>query len=109
MLAPGLGSVSGVVHLAVRRPYITALAVAALATVAFVNTVTRSSPALFRPPVPAAPVVQHTPRPPADRHKADSVHAFDHGRNAGSRPTVNGQVTVSNLKPVKVTNKQWMR
>jgi hypothetical protein len=60
---PGLGSVSGVLHLAVRRPYIAALAVAALATVAFTHSIAPSIPALSALPVPAAPIVQHTPQP----------------------------------------------
>jgi hypothetical protein len=60
---PGLGSVSGVVHLAVRRPFITAVAVAVLASVAFARLMTPSMPAFSPPPVFTAPVVQHTRRP----------------------------------------------
>ena len=73
--SPGLGSVSGVVHLAVRRPYIVAIAVVVLATVAFTNSITLSIPALSPPPVPAAPIVQHTPPPSVTPHKHVAWHA----------------------------------
>jgi hypothetical protein len=77
MLAvPGLGSVSGVVHLAVRRPYIVAVAAVALAAFAFTNSASHSVPALAPPPVPAAPIVQHTPRPPITLHEHVTQHAL---------------------------------
>ena len=80
---PGLGSVSGVVHLAVRRPYVVALAVAMLATVAFTNSITLSIPALPSPPVPVAPAVQHTRRPRVTLHEHLGWHALGHRQNAG--------------------------
>jgi hypothetical protein len=76
--SPGLGSVSGVVHLAIRRPYIVALAVAVVATVAFTNSITISIPALPPPLVPAAPIVQYTPRPSVTLHKHVPWHASSH-------------------------------
>src|ERR1700675_2716193 len=81
--APGLGSVSGFLHLAVRRPYIAALAVGVIATVMFASTPTRSSPALAHPPVPSAPVVQHTPRTPVAPDKTGGVHALGHRQSPG--------------------------
>jgi len=77
---PGLGSVSGVVHLAVRRPYIVAVAVVVLATVAFTNSTTHSIPA-FSPPVPAAPVVQRTQRTPKTLHERAGSQALSHRQN----------------------------
>jgi len=82
---PGLGSASGVVHLAVRRPYIVALAVAVLATVAFTNSMTLSIPALSPPPVPAAPVVQHTRRSPGTLHEHVAQHALGHRENPAAK------------------------
>jgi hypothetical protein len=81
---PGLGSVSGVVHLAVRRPYIAALAVAALATVAFTHSITFSIPALSPAPVPSAPIVQHTPQPPVT-HERVAQHALGHRENPAAK------------------------
>ena len=107
--APGLGSVSGFLHLAVRRPYVAALAVGVIATVMFANTGTRSSPALSHPPVPSAPVVQHTRQTPAVPGKTGGVHALGHRQNAGRQAKVHGQSTVSSLEPVKVTSEQWIR
>jgi len=83
--APGLGSVSGVVHLAVRRPFVTALAVAVLATVAFTSFITPSAPALSPPPVPSAPVVHHTPRPPVAPRERVGRHALDHRQNPAGK------------------------
>jgi hypothetical protein len=82
---PGLGSVSGVVHLAVRRPFITALAVAILATAAFTKPLTLSIPALAPPPVPAAPVVQHTRRPVVAQHEHAGWHALGHRQNPAAK------------------------
>jgi hypothetical protein len=82
---PGLGSVSGVVHLAVRRPYIAALAVAALATVAFTHSIALSVPALSPPPVPAAPIVQHTPRPSVNLREHVAQHALGHRENPAAK------------------------
>jgi hypothetical protein len=76
--SPGLGSVSGVVHLAVRRPYMVAIAVVVLATVAFTNSIMLSIPALSPPPVPAAPVVQHTRRPSVTLREHAAWHASSH-------------------------------
>jgi hypothetical protein len=81
---PGLGSVSGVVHLAVRRPYIVAVAVVVLATVALTNSTTHSIPA-FSPPVPAAPVVQRTQRPSDAAHEHISSQALGHRLNPASK------------------------
>jgi hypothetical protein len=106
---PGLGSVSGFVHLAVRRPYVAALAVGVIAAAMFANTVTRSSPALSHPPVPSAPVVQHTPRPAAVPGKTGGVHALGHRQNPGREAKVHGQSTVSSLEPGKVASEQWIR
>ena len=83
--SPGLGSVSGVLHLAVRRPYILALAVTVLATVAFTNSIMISIPALSPPPVPAAPIVQHTPRPSATPHEHVASHASNHRQKGGAK------------------------
>src|SRR5580700_3036062 len=83
--APGLGSVSGVVHLAVRRPYITALAVTVLATVSFASLMTPSIPALSSPPVPTAPVVQHTLRPSIAQHEHTGWHALGHRQNPAAK------------------------
>jgi hypothetical protein len=83
--SPGLGSVSGVVHLAVRRPYIVAIAVVALATVAFTNSVTRSIPALSPPPVPAAPMVHHTQRPSVTLHEHIAWHASSHRQKVAAK------------------------
>jgi hypothetical protein len=82
---PGLGSVSGVVHLAVRRPYITALAVAVLAAVAFTRLVTPSMPPFSPPPVFTAPVVQHTPRPSVAQHGHADWHALGHRQNPAAK------------------------
>ena len=84
LAAPGLGSVSGVVHLAVRRPYITALAVGVIATVMFANTVT-FPPGSFPPPVPAAPIVQHTRRPSATPREHVVSHASNHQQKDGAK------------------------
>jgi hypothetical protein len=81
---PGLGSVSGVLHLAVRRPYIAALAVAVLAGVAFTHSIVPSIPALSPPPVPAAPIVQHTPQPPVT-HEHVAQHALGHRENSAAK------------------------
>jgi len=81
---PGLGSVSGVLHLAVRRPYIAALAVAVLAAVAFMHPTAPSMPALFSPPVPAAPTVQHAPQPPIT-HEHIAQHALGHRENPAAK------------------------
>jgi hypothetical protein len=83
--APGLGSVSGVLHLAVRRPYVIALAVAIFATVAFTNSASHSIPALSPPPVPAAPLVQHTPRPTVTLHEHLTQHALGHHQTPASK------------------------
>ncbi len=83
LAAPGLGSVSGIVHLAVRRPYIMALAVVALATVTFTNSTALSIPALPPAPVPAAPTVQHTQRSSVTLHEHVGWHALGHQKNAG--------------------------
>jgi hypothetical protein len=93
---PGLGSVSGVVHLAARRPLIVAIAIVALATLAFTNPITRSIPALSSPPVPAAPIVQHTPRPSITLHEHVAWHASNHRqkRAAKQRLTVKQQPVV---------------
>jgi hypothetical protein len=82
---PGLGSVSGVVHLAVRRPYITALAVAVLAAVAFTRLMTPSMPAFPPPPVFAAPVVQHTPRPSVVHPEHVGWQTLGHGQNPAAK------------------------
>lgn len=81
---PGLGSVSGVVHLAVRRPYIVAVAAVALVAFAFTNA-THSIPALAPPPVPAAPLVQHTPRPPVALREHVTQHALGHRENPAAK------------------------
>jgi hypothetical protein len=81
----GLGSVSGVVHLAARRPYIVAVAAVALAAFAFTNSATHSVPALAPPPVPAAPVVQHTPRPPVTMHEHGTQHALGQRENPAAK------------------------
>jgi hypothetical protein len=81
---PGLGSFSGVLHLAARRPYIAALAVAVLATVAFTNSIAPSVPALAPPRVPAAPIVQHTPQPPAT-HERIAQHALGRRENPAAK------------------------
>lgn len=107
--APGLGSVSGFLHLAVRRPYVAALAVGVIATVMFANTPTRSNPALIHPPVPSAPVVEHTPRTPVAAGKTGGMHAVAHRQNPGTQAKVHGQSTVSSLEPVKATSEQWIR
>jgi len=78
--APGLGSVSGVVHLAVRRPYIVAIAVVVLAAVAFTNSTTNSIPAFSPRLVPAAPVV-HTQQPSGTRHEHTGSQALGHRQN----------------------------
>jgi len=83
--APGLGSVSGVVHLAVRRPYITALAIAVLATVAFTRLMTPSMPVFSPPPVFTAPVVRHTPRPSVVQHEHAGWHALGHRQNPAAK------------------------
>ena len=106
--APGLGSVSGVVHLAVRRPYLTAVAVAALATAMYAHTVTGYNPAVFRP-VPAKGVVQHTPRPQAPPQKPVSLHALEHRRNTVRQTTGNDQITISGLNPVAMGKERWIR
>jgi hypothetical protein len=82
---PGLGSVSGVVHLAARRPLIVAIAVVALATLAFTNMITLSIPALSSPPVPAAPIVQHTPRPSITLHEHVAWHASNHRQKRAAK------------------------
>ena len=88
---PGLGSVSGVLHLAVRRPYIAALAVAVLAAVAFSHSIVPSIPALSPAPVPAAPIVRHTPQPPVI-HEHVAQHALGHRENpAGKQPSAQKQ------------------
>jgi len=93
---PGLGSVSGVVHLAVRRPLIVAIAVVALATWAFTNSITHSIPAPSSPPVPAAPMMQHTPRPSVTLSEHVAWHGSDHRqkRAAKQRLTVKQQPVV---------------
>jgi len=83
--SPGLGSVSGLLHLAVRRPYIVAIAVVALATVAFTNSITRSIPVLSPPPVPTAPIVQHTPRPSVTLHEHVAWHASNHRQKLAAK------------------------
>jgi hypothetical protein len=81
---PGLGSLSGVLHLAARRPYVAALAVAVLAAVAFIHPIVPTVPALATPPVPEAPIVQHTPRPPAIREHIVQ-HALGHRENPAAK------------------------
>jgi len=83
--SPGLGSISGVVHLAVRRPYILALAVTVFAAVAFTNSISSSIPALSPPSVPAAPIVQHTRRPAATPGEHVASHAFSHQQKGGAK------------------------
>jgi len=78
--APGLGSVSGVVHLAVRRPYIVAIAAVVLAAVAFTNSPAYSIPTLAPRLVPAAPIVRHT-RQPSDTHEHVGSQALGHQQN----------------------------
>lgn len=107
--APGLGSVSGVIHLAVRRPYIAAVAAAVFLTVVFANTVTLSSLALVPPPVPAAPLVQHTPLPPIAPRNADGLQAQRRRQNPGRQKTLKGHITVTGLNPARLTNKEWIR
>jgi hypothetical protein len=85
LAAPGLGSVSGVVHLAVRRPYIIVVAVVVLATVAFTHSATYSIPALSPPPVPTAPVVQHTRRRPVALRAPVGWHALGHRQNPAAK------------------------
>jgi len=82
--APGLGSVSGVVHLAVRRPYIVAIAVVVLAAVAFTNSTTNSIPAFSPRLVPAAPVV-HTRQPSEVRHEHAGWQAVGHRQNPAAK------------------------
>jgi hypothetical protein len=77
---PGLGSFSGVLHLAARRPYIAALAVAVLAALAYTQSLAPSIPALAPPPVPSAPIVQHTLQPPATREHI-AQRALSHREN----------------------------
>ena len=73
---PGLGSFSGVLHLAARRPYIAALAVAVLATLAYTQSIAPSIPVLAPPPVPSAPIVQHTSQPRVtEEHIARHIHS----------------------------------
>jgi hypothetical protein len=82
---PGLGSVSGVVHLAVRRPYIVALAAAVLAAVAFTHSIAPSIPALSPPPVPRAPVVQHSRPTAVTPHEHVAQHAFGRRENSAAK------------------------
>jgi hypothetical protein len=81
---PGLGSLSGVLHLAARRPYVAALAVAVLATVAFTQSIAPSVPALAPPPVPAAPIVQHAPQSSAT-HEHIAQHALGRRVNPAAK------------------------
>jgi hypothetical protein len=82
---PGLGSVSGVVHLAARRPYIVALAVAVLATVALTHSIFPGTPAPSPPPVPTAPAVQHTRRPAGIPHEHVAQHSLGHRENSAGK------------------------
>jgi hypothetical protein len=81
---PGLGSFSGVLHLAARRPYVAAFAVAVLAAVAYTQSLGTSIPALAPPPVPSAPIVQHTPQPPVT-HEHAVQRALSHRDNPVAR------------------------
>jgi hypothetical protein len=82
--APGLGSVSGVVHLAVRRPYIVAIAVVVFAALAFTNSTTNSIPAFAPRLVPAAPVV-HTRQPSETQHQHAAWQAIGHRQDSASK------------------------
>lgn len=79
--APGLGSVSGVVHLAVRRPYIVAIAVVVLATLAFTNSPAHSIPTFAPRLVPAVPIVRHTLQPSDIQHEHVGSQALGHRQN----------------------------
>ena len=82
---PGFGSVSGIVHLAVRRPYIVALAVGVLATVALTHSMLAAIPAPSPPPVPTAPAVQHTRRPAGIPHEPVAQHSLGHRENSAAK------------------------
>jgi hypothetical protein len=84
---PGLGSFSGVLHLAARRPYVAALAVAVLAALAYTQSIAPSIPVLAPPPVPAAPIVQHTPQ-----HSATHEHVVQRALSHRENPVAKRQL-----------------